>query len=147
MGLSVHRHYLRGSSSHLARIFALKRQSEPEGAPFAGGAGHADGATVTLDDVLTNVQSKPQANARPALLLHTWHAIKTLEEMRLLSGGEARPLIAHLHPHHVTLNANGNGDRRLIGRVFERIRRQVRDHLTNAIRVGVDRDYRATRQD
>src|SRR5690242_13151545 len=108
----------------LPRAITLKRQREPEGAAFAGRAGNADGAAMPLDDVLADIEPQPQANTGTALLLDAWRAVEALEEVLLLLGREARPLVAHLHPHHIALDAHRDGDLGVVRRVFECVGQQ-----------------------
>src|SRR5438477_248414 len=63
-----------------------------------------------------------------------------LEAERLVLGRDARPLVAHAHPHVSVIVIHGHeGDRRTGGRVFGSIAHQVHQNLSNAQVVGLHR--------
>ena len=79
-------------------------QREPERRAFSRLTLTADRAAVAFDDGAADVETQAQPDTRPALLLDAWHAVESLEEVRLLLPRQPRPPVAHLHSRRVILH-------------------------------------------
>ncbi len=96
------------------------------------------------DDGLADVQAQPQAAARrPTLRRCPWRPVEQLPHARPLRLGQARPTVAHCHARPAPARRHNDVDRPVRGRVLERVRHVIRDHLADAVGVGLDRDRRA----
>jgi hypothetical protein len=76
--------------------FALgcqERQAKPEGGSLPGSALHPDGATVSVDDLLTDVEPEPQAHFAAGVGLHTRYPMKPFPEMLLLRRRDTWPFV------------------------------------------------------
>src|SRR5689334_11433526 len=88
---------------------------------------------MALDDLFGNVETEAQANAGSALHFDSWHAVEALEDIGQLGLGDARPLVAHRELHSALVTGDRQGDRRAKRGIFERIREQVCQHLTDTV--------------
>src|SRR6185312_15470554 len=87
------------------------------------------------------MQPQPQADARSALLLDAGRTVKSLEEMRLLLDGEARPLIVYLDQQVSLIRPHHHDHLGVVRRVFERVGQIVGNDLPNTVGVTYDRGY------
>ena len=127
-----------------------EREGEPEGGTASDRALDSDLPPVGFDDDLADVQPQPQAAAgHPArcraLHLDTWRPVERLPHQRLLSLQQARPLVAHGHPRPTPMHLHRDIDRLVLWGVLERVGHVVREHLPDAIGVGLDWDNRDDR--
>src|SRR5213592_3249722 len=102
----------------------------------------ADLAALRMDDGAADRETESEASR---LLAHLARAEEPLEEARLLVRGDARTLIGDRDPHESIVSFRGDEDLCRLGRVFARVRQQVRKDLggaapvrEDAVRIGVE---------
>ena len=74
-------------------VVAIERQRKPERGALANRALHAHYAAVALDDRLADIEPQAQPDTRATLLLDARYTKETLEEVRLLLGGQAQTML------------------------------------------------------
>src|SRR5207244_2881995 len=106
-----------------------ERQREGEDAALAlAGRLRPDAAAVRGDDALAEVQAEAFADDAARRV----GAVSAAEELREISLVDAHALVAHLYRRVARVRRYGHCDGRAFGRVLERIRKKIHEHLPDS---------------
>src|SRR3954469_12464473 len=108
---------------------------DEKGRAFALCARKADASAVGFDDVPRHGQSEACARYTASRGVS---AEEFRKDLMLLAGRDAHPLVANLDPDRAVLRLGGDLDDPSLWRILDRVRDQVSDHLTQAVRISED---------
>ena len=118
------------------RVGARRGQLEPEGGALPGLALEPDVAPMRLDDLTR--EDETESGARDAELPAHVATEELREDLLLVSSGNAEPFVSHPDPGLIADRRCAHLDDSAVGRILDRVREKVADHLGEAVAIAAD---------